>query len=284
MKKKSFTLLELLLVTIVVAIFATLGYPAYRNMLESANDKVCQTNQKALAAAVRIEVMETDIVPADLSRLSPQSLEKAYAQILKRKGAWKIKLAYLIVGLKERGLAYAGRLLTDAAGGNLRLLTCPLDKTPPAEGGISYALNAAIADKDRQTFACFEETGAALIGDCDAVADKKLIFPATSELPSNAAYRHTHYKNFIRRDNKAFFSNSQGEIMEYAYDSTADGLTFITGNHYIDVCKNNRYNRPQKCWADYGWTSTGIIDLVALKACIVTRKGNLKICLDGCPH
>lgn len=186
MKKRAFTIMEIIIVVAVIGILATLAFPAYKNVIENSKARVCETNLQALNTALEIYAMDHDVMPGDLSELPPEDVQKAYARILQEKGAWKIKLAYFIVGQEQRGLVYAG-LLTNLAGGNISLMTCPADHTPPAEGGISYGLNSALASMTSQVYRALPAS-ALLIGDSDTTT-------FTSE--SSLKERHKYYNNII---------------------------------------------------------------------------------------
>ncbi len=144
MRKKAFTLIEIITVVTIIGILATIGYPAYENAVEDSKAKVSQTNLKALKAALDIYIMEYDQVPGDLSQIPPGYIKNAYAEVIKQEGAWKIKLAYFIAGLQDGNLAYAANqdfLLNKLAKGDRGLITDPSDRTTE---GISYGLNSVL--------------------------------------------------------------------------------------------------------------------------------------------
>ena len=137
MKKRAFTLIEIIIVIVIIGILATIGLPFYQNVLESSKEKVCQTNLLALKKAVEMYIMEHDTVPGSLSELKPETINKAYASVMSGKDAWKKRLAYLIVEGPQWGIAYA-------QGYGMPKLRCPSnpDTSPIA---ISYGLNAGLA-------------------------------------------------------------------------------------------------------------------------------------------
>ncbi|MDD5596054.1 MAG: hypothetical protein PHY94_07435, partial [Candidatus Omnitrophica bacterium] len=192
MVKKSFALMELIITIVIVGILATIAVPIYRNTIEDAEAKVCQANLKVLDAALNIYVMENDAMPGDLSNLSPAILKKAYAQVMRQEDAWKMRLAYMIVGWQERGLAYAG-LLHDLARGDINSITCPADRTPPKEGGVSYGLNAVLHNMRTQDFKALPNN-TMLIGDNEA---------ASFNDSSSFAARHTHVLSILNKDEYA---------------------------------------------------------------------------------
>jgi len=204
MVKKSFALMELIITIVIVGILATIAVPIYRNIIEDAEAKVCQANLKVLDAALNIYVMENDAMPGDLSNLSPTMIKKAYAQVMRQENAWKIRLAYSIVGWQERGLAYAG-LLHDLARGDIGSITCPADRTPPKEGGVSYGLNAVLRNMRIQDFKALPNN-TLVIADNEAAA-----FNDSSSL----AARHAHILSVLNKDEyaQAITKDKQIEIV-----------------------------------------------------------------------
>jgi prepilin-type N-terminal cleavage/methylation domain-containing protein len=167
MRKIAFTLVEILVVVVILGILVTVGIPTYRNLVEEQKAKVCQTNLEVLKKSLEIYIMEHDVIPASISQIPSEYLEKAYAQILQKKGAWKIKLAYFILDWQKRGFAYAAFLKDGIAKGDVTLITCPSDNTSPAAGGVSYGINSALAGISSQEYRLMPG-GTLLMGDCDS--------------------------------------------------------------------------------------------------------------------
>lgn len=154
MRTRAFTLVEILIVIVVIGILSSLAFPAYQSIVENANARVCQTNLDAISTSLDIYAMENESMPGSLSQIPEKYLERAYARIMKRSDAWKIKLAYFITGLKEQGVAYASPITSfkDLAGGQTKLLNCPSHTCKYAAGSCySYGINPAalnISSKD----------------------------------------------------------------------------------------------------------------------------------------
>ncbi len=172
MKKKSFTLLELMVAFIILGILSTLGFTAYQGMLDDSKAKVCEKNLEALSVALDTYIMENDGIPAVTSQLPAKYIKNAYAQILKQDDAWKLKFAYFVIGLEKGNLAYAGDVLNKISAGNSNLLVCPCRGTE----GNSYGINQAIAgglNKDGRAIGLSRDDikklplSTVLIGDCD---------------------------------------------------------------------------------------------------------------------
>lgn len=199
MKNKSLTMLELIIVILIIGILVTFGLPVYRNIVEDYKNKVCEANQYTLITALDIYALEHERMPGDLSEIPDEYLQKAYARMFQQKGSWKMKLAYYIIGWEQRGLAFAG-LLQDLAKGNIRLITCPADNTPPPEGR-SYSMNSVLKNMTFQGYRNLDP-GTLLIGDSE-----KASFDSIGELePRHRRYTigtiHRNYTNAIRKDKK----------------------------------------------------------------------------------
>jgi len=153
MKRSAFSLMEILCTLIIMGIIATIAFPTYQSFIEDSHARVCETNLRALKTALDIYAMDHDTMPGALGALPQEYINKAYAQVMERKDAWKAKLAYAILEWSERGLAYAAdpNFLYTLAKGNIRLITCPNAAQSPIDAGggaintPSYGINGAIA-------------------------------------------------------------------------------------------------------------------------------------------
>lgn len=180
MGRRSFTLMEIMISTVVMGILITLGFPIYQGFIENSKGKVCETNLKALKSAMDIYAMEYDTMPGSLSELPPKYIGRAYARLMSEPDAWKVKLAYFMVEQEKKGFVYAETFITRLTKGNISLITCPKDKTPPAEGGVSYGFNAQLANMSSKAYRALA-SDVALIADSDQ---------ATFTSDDNYAYRH----------------------------------------------------------------------------------------------
>jgi type II secretory pathway pseudopilin PulG len=146
MRLKAFTIVELIIAVIIVGILGTLAINQYQGFVENADAQVCETNLKTLQNSMESYSLEHDTIPAAVSEIPEKYIEKAFASIMRQKGSWKIKLAYLVVDWKHRGffqtVVYAQSLnrLNDLAKGNSGLLRCP--KVPIGQN--SYGINSVI--------------------------------------------------------------------------------------------------------------------------------------------
>ena len=142
---KGFTILELLVGFVVLAILASLAVAGYQGYRDRAAMLVDETNQKVLVAAVKLYAYDNNALPGSLSRLRPQDLERAYAQVTEGKRPYTV-FAYLqeCVGLS---VAEAEMLPPKYYNQDTQVLTCPSDPTPPATGGKSYEMVAGTANQ-----------------------------------------------------------------------------------------------------------------------------------------
>lgn len=165
MKKRNFTISEIVIVIVVLGILITVGIPVYNNTIENARAKACELNLKTILGAVEAQTLEHNAFPASLSKIEDKNFEKAWAKVLKEEGAFKVKLSYFLVDLDERGLAYAQaavnepwvhRFITDP-----KVLTCP-----SAHGGNSYGVNSSLAGQTYEQYKAMPD-GLVVVGDCD---------------------------------------------------------------------------------------------------------------------
>jgi len=185
MERRAFTLIEVIIVVVIIGIFATFGYPLYRNLIENSKARVCEANLNALKAALDLYAMEHDVMPGDLSELAPRHIKKAYAKILKQKGSWRLRVADFILDFNKRGLAYAQNtgLMSALSRGNINLITCPADASGPLAGGISYGLWGGLRGLSYQAYQALS-ANSLLIGDCESNG-----FNSAADL----APRHRHF-------------------------------------------------------------------------------------------
>ena len=223
MRKKAFTILEIVVAIVIVGVLGTLGIPAFQNVIENSKDKVCTTNLKTLQKGLDIYILEQGTVPGSLSELKREHLEKAYAQIMNEKGAWKIRLAYFIVEGPKWGLAYA-------QADYLPRLRCPKnpDTSPTA---ISYGLNDSI---DGISGAAYKLLPANTITIADSDSGTiDYINPAGHVVPGKIAH-------FLESSmNRAHKRNNWGNIEAYLKGVDRNGGTVRISNYiYPDSYPN----------------------------------------------
>jgi type II secretory pathway pseudopilin PulG len=134
-------MVEIMVALVIIAILATLSIPIFRNVLEEQKARVCKTNLLAIKTALDIYVMEQDVLPATLGELPTEYIDRAYAQLMREKGAWRTKLAYWILDWTKRGSAYAFTLY-EMVKGNKKVMICPGDTNTTR--GYSYGFNKGL--------------------------------------------------------------------------------------------------------------------------------------------
>ena len=134
-----FTAIELVgaaLILLVLVAFSMAGYQRYRDRAAMLVD---ETNQKILQAAVKLYAYDTNALPGSLSDLRGSDLRRAYAQVTGGKRPYTFA-AFLAEQVGLFDVAEAAPLPDRYYNKDISILTCPGDPTPPAEGGVSYAL------------------------------------------------------------------------------------------------------------------------------------------------
>lgn len=63
-RSEGFTLIELMIVVTIIAILATVAFPAYRNLVERSADNACLGEAKAYAQVVIAAIIGDDAIPA----------------------------------------------------------------------------------------------------------------------------------------------------------------------------------------------------------------------------
>jgi prepilin-type N-terminal cleavage/methylation domain-containing protein len=203
MKKRSFTLLEILFTLIIMGILATIAFPTYQSFVEDAHARVCETNLRALKTALDIYAMDHDTMPAALGALPQEYLNKAYAQVMEHEDAWKTKLAYAILEWNERGLAYAygPNFLYALAKGNIKLITCPNAQYLPMDigGGFIPHPSYAVLDMINMTTLAYRNLApnTILIGD----SNHAVLNAAATLTPRHLhVFSRVHYSIGIQAD------------------------------------------------------------------------------------
>ena len=211
-----YTLVELLTVLSIILILTTIGVFAYNRAIAYAKGTVCQTNLRALEAAIELYTMETDALPASLGRLHLEHIEKGYARAKGDRG-WLKKLSFFLVKLDSSDEVYAQFLTPEnlkTYGGSKATFHCPSDPN----GGASYGINGNLIGRQWSKI----DKGELVIADSD-----HYVFTT----PDQIAQRHRH---------KAFALNKGGALLELGDEGdavTSKDKSRGDGNHKKD--KNN---------------------------------------------
>ena len=145
-KKMVFTLIEIVIVLVIIAILATLMIPAYFNLIEKSKNTACETNERVLLGALEMYGAENPVLPASLSELREKDIQRAWVKIFSEQGSWKIRLAYAVANFDSRQLAYATTGWLQEYLGLVKGPACPNDLTPPPLD-FSYGINEELVSR-----------------------------------------------------------------------------------------------------------------------------------------
>ncbi len=184
--------MEILTTIVIIAILATITMGGYKQFIDKARQKVCESNLKISVTAMRFHAEKRGVFPATLGDLDSEDIYKAYAQTMKDSD-WFTRFSYSVVRFTRAKNVYAAvENLKDLVkpGGlpvTADIFHCPADKTPQ---NASYGINEGLVGID---FAgkSWEEAIAAEIGDQPIVADCDSY--SFSKPEEELSYRH--YKN-----------------------------------------------------------------------------------------
>jgi competence protein ComGC len=142
--RRSFTLVEMMVIVVIIGILATLAVFGYAGAVEKAKLDSCETNLKALKSALDIYMMEHDAVPGSMAMLPDSYIERGFARVLSGPGGLRRRLANFILELDSRGNAYAYSyfVLNTLARGDRKMVVCPAQRSPAPWG--SYGINSAL--------------------------------------------------------------------------------------------------------------------------------------------
>jgi len=138
MKRKSFTLIEILVGLIIISILAALSMASYRKTIETNNERICRENLKTLWKAIDIYTMENDALPATLAQLTPRQIYLAHSQVVgQAKENPLLGVLRNILGIKP-ALAQS---LAKYYGSNRNVFRCPADTAAAAPAAGSCNVN-----------------------------------------------------------------------------------------------------------------------------------------------
>jgi len=236
MRGRGFTLIELLITVVIVGVIATMGIAGYQGMVERARAKQCQVNLGVINAAVKQYALENDALPATLSKLSPEQLEKAYAEIMERQGiGWHIAKA--IIKFDDGMMAYAQSLVTgELLPANSPHFNCPSD---PAQNFKSYAINTNFAGIPWRLI----PPSAVLVADGDADGDQ--------EFTSLAGQTPRHKKGTLFGANSyALAITKGGSIVNPQISGSEEGNGVLSPSTILTRCGTDHTVCVSSCYSD----------------------------------
>lgn len=212
-KKSSFTLTELIIVLIVLAILAAVGIPIYQYTVEKEKIDLCTANLELIFEALKMYELDNDSLPDSLAKAWEPYGDKALAVVWERKkkeGNY-LYLAYMsfqgikyfLANIFSLNPAYAH--FSDFCA-DTRILKCPADDTPfDGRGNFSYGINAAVIECRWEDI----PAGALIVGDCESA-----IFDNESELEQRHRRGWRREAEVIDRDGGCRRSPSDDEGQE----------------------------------------------------------------------
>lgn len=181
---RAFTLLETLFAVLVITIVAAMAIASYQGYRDRVAMLVDETNQKILAAAVKVAAANSGSVAGSLGELTPADLNRAYALVCEGKRPYTM-LAYLgevAQGLFSGSVAEAESFLpAKYYNNNLKVISCPSDETPPTGfnaagkpiGGKSYKIHSQARDEPFSWLNDPRNARKVLIQECSEGEDKE---------------------------------------------------------------------------------------------------------------
>ncbi len=172
---RGFTVIEIIIGVVVMTVLGSLSMVGYQRYQDRAAMLVDETNQKVLQAAVKLYAYDNNALPGSLSDLRHGDLRRAYAFVLEGKRPYTL-LAFLGDQLGWVDIAEAAPLPGRYYNNDINTITCPGDPTPPAEGGISYALTPEWRDRPLSVLLDPKNADTPLIVEADDAASATTVF------------------------------------------------------------------------------------------------------------
>lgn len=143
MKKKAFTLVEIMIALIIVSVLVSLSIITFQKTIEANNDKICRQNLKVLQGAIEIYTIENNALPATLSRLTPEQIHLAYEKVIGKPKENRLAGYFNnLIGIRPAIAQSLGKYY----GNDPKVRRCPADKAT-AIGDSSYIRNPAFTSK-----------------------------------------------------------------------------------------------------------------------------------------
>lgn len=145
MKKKAFTLVEIMIALIIVAVVASLSVVTFQKTIDANDDRICRQNLKVLQDAYEIYTIENNALPATLSRLTPEQIHLAYEKVIAKPKENRLAGYFNnLIGIRPAIAQSLGKYY----GNDPKVRRCPADKNAPNivdnPDYTSYSLNSAV--------------------------------------------------------------------------------------------------------------------------------------------
>lgn len=138
-KKWAFTIVEILVAMIILAILVSVSIAGYQKTLTIHNDRLCEQNLAALEAAIDVYTVEHDAMPDSFAKLEPRHIHLAYQKLYGSRKNILTACLKVVFGIKP---LYA-ESLERYYNYNKKVLICPADPAGKnaASGYSSYDFN-----------------------------------------------------------------------------------------------------------------------------------------------
>jgi prepilin-type N-terminal cleavage/methylation domain-containing protein len=165
MKRKGFTLIEILISITVLIILASISLYTWTGVVDKVKQRVCEQNQLIIQEALWLYIYKNDAVPTSLSQVEPYT-DTAIAHLEKNKPQmFAMRKLYLaLIRMDEAKNAIAGEFSRYTGGSYV--LRCPAK----IGEGISYGFNDRLLAKDSRPIDLLGELSSKnipVICDCD---------------------------------------------------------------------------------------------------------------------
>ncbi|MFH1363956.1 MAG: hypothetical protein ABIH45_07110, partial [Candidatus Omnitrophota bacterium] len=249
------------IVIVIMAVLATLMIPAYFNVIEKSKNTACETNQRVLLGALEMYGVENPVLPASLSQLRDEDVQRSWAKILSQPGSWKIRLAYAVADLNFKQAAYAAENWLQEY--LVRGPACPNDLTPPPLNS-SYGISSEFAGKPSVELMNADQYDV-IIGDSD------------TETFDEPTARHTKYS--IAGASKFAIAISKGKEVLYIPEETAPT------DYALENGGASWRNRGQCIWYYYKNSFSCVLGGRSRDECRVERANSIeRHCPKGQDH
>lgn len=223
----SFTLIEIIVVLIALAILTAVAIPIYQNIVEQTRIDICTANQEALLEAVKIYDMKYDELPSSLAKAWRKHGDEAFAIVWERKRKERDytylayvsfqRFKYFLADIFSINMVHAqpsfSSTITD-----IKILKCPGDPTPyDGSGNYSYGININAAGRRwEEVLKDPDLEGAPIIGDSDTEVIGGPGATAAAVLSNLAGGRHedrgTEVALYIDRDGEVEEEEEEEEV------------------------------------------------------------------------
>ncbi|MEK6567205.1 MAG: prepilin-type N-terminal cleavage/methylation domain-containing protein [Candidatus Omnitrophota bacterium] len=139
MRKKAFTLVEIMIALIIVSVVVSLSIVTFQKTIEANNDKICRQNLKVLQGAIEIYTIENNALPAALSLLTSEQIHLAHEKVTGKPKENRVAGYFNnLIGIRPAIAQGLGKYY----GNDPKVRRCPADKTVSADTSYtSYTLN-----------------------------------------------------------------------------------------------------------------------------------------------